>query len=106
MAAETRGSSCDTSHIYVHAHTHTNTHTISLSPYTHTHVNTHPPTYTDKDIRYLSGGGTGGAKDPDWMSETATSESFLTEKADPTSLAGAHTTITNAQFSPDLANFT
>jgi hypothetical protein len=77
-------------------HTHTHTHTLHPSSYTH---NTHPPPY-------LSGGGTGGAKDPDWMRETATSESFLTEKADPPSLAGAHTTITNAQFSLDLANLT
>ena len=80
-------------HRDIHMHTHIHTHNLPLKPL-------NPP------IRYLSGGGRGGAKDPDWMSETATSESFFTEKADPPSLAGAHTTTTNAQFSLDLANFT
>lgn len=96
IAAEVRESSCDASHRHIHLYAH-NTHT-------HTLTHTLAPLYTH--TLHLSGGGTGGAKEPDWMSETATSESFLTEKADPTSLAGAHTTITNAQFSPDLANLT
>jgi hypothetical protein len=100
--------------LYAHnthnAHTHTYTHTTPFFLHTHPYTHDTPsPLHTHTHntcICYLSGGGTGGAKDPDWMRDTATSESFLTEKADPPSLAGAHTTITNAQFSLDLANFT
>jgi hypothetical protein len=50
--------------------------------------------------------GTGGANTPFCVTDTATSELFSTEKAAPSTDAGDHTTITNAQFSTSRASLT